>query len=250
MRFVALALGALGLTSFTVGGAIVNNAAETSASYDAPPTSTMLTRTVPTVVLPTRSHITKAAFGVNAAADPPEPTSCKSGYTLHSEPWYKEICTADYDYTKVHWVDRPCYQTSEWHTACLTTSEFSGTGTNPRTRRFVARFAQASSSQDLGGRSQRGVANFASMTTVAKPTAATPPLCSFDLSQGQYICPKPTPPPVVREDVAGCPDGAEMCVPELFTPSSISPIFITRLPMPSRLPYDPVIMNPSITLDA
>jgi hypothetical protein len=104
-----------------------------------------------------------------------------------------------------------------------------------RSQRAVAQFA-ARSTQDLSSRTQRYVARFASHTVTTKPNAAdvTPPpfpICSFDLSKGQYICPEATPTlPICSFDLskgqyicpdvskptaspAPCPGGAKKCIP-------------------------------------
>jgi hypothetical protein len=82
-------------------------------------------------------------------------------------------------------------------TANLTSTDFGGT----RSHRFVAPYAEATpvhaaQFQDLGGRSQRSVAQYGEPTITPEPTlapadAANPPFptCSFDLSKGQYVCP-------------------------------------------------------------
>jgi hypothetical protein len=142
-------------------------------------------------------------------------TSCPSGYIMSTIPNYTEICPTT---TSVF----PCSQTVSFYTGCepIATSS-SGTGHDMRrTSRWVARFAQATDvtttctssststtpsnvlptrTNDDGGRRRSwsptpGADFAATMITVTKPEV-TAPICSFNLSQGQYICPKPTPAP-------------------------------------------------------
>jgi hypothetical protein len=76
--------------------------------------------------------------------------------------------------------------------AARTTQDLGG-----RSQRAIAQFAARAThtTNDLGGRSQRWVARFAEPTITPTPTevaaaSVTWPICSFDVTKGEYICPE------------------------------------------------------------
>lgn len=126
-----------------------------------------------------------------------------------------------------------------------------------RSQHAVTQIA-ARSTQDLGGRSQRYVVRFAEPTITPKPTEAAAaaatgpfPTCSFDLSAGQYICPKAAKTlPICSFDLlkgeyicpsvaeatpmpAPCPGGAEKCIPAGEKPYHVT-VHDSEIPPPDR----------------
>jgi hypothetical protein len=188
MRFLALTLGALDLAGLTIGEA-VNNEASPSAAYSATvksqlarwhPTNTAprgpwLTRTHPPEVTPTRSmHTAALRCRQDISYTVPFTEACKDGYTTSKEIFQTDVCTIS---AKKQWKERPCALSRVAKFVCKTISTtYTKWSTN-----------------DLGSRSQRWVARFAQPTITPTPTeiaatSVTWPICSFDVTKGEYIC--------------------------------------------------------------
>jgi hypothetical protein len=234
MRFLTIAMGALGLAGFTVGEAVKENVL--SSHYSLTPAMS-LSRWHPTVTnVPTQSiHATPVHRRELTRTSKPV---CSSGSTTRLEQGQTSVCTEP---ATIIYDERPC--ATSWYKfwICTATNTRTTWDCGGRSTRWVAQIA-ARSTQDLGGRSQRAVARFAEPTITPAPTPAVAnaatlptPLCSFNLSMGEYICRKAAqetlPMPICSFDlkkgeyicpevaaatppvVAVCPEGVEMCVP-------------------------------------
>ncbi|OAL01807.1 hypothetical protein IQ06DRAFT_334878 [Phaeosphaeriaceae sp. SRC1lsM3a] len=120
-------------------------------------------------------------------------TMCSSGSTPYLPIWTDSSCTEVATKPKEP-VTTVCTDkaTTGSITCWYTSPNWGGT----RSQHHVAQFATRAT-QDLGGKYQRWVADFAEPAVTAKPdanqAAAVDPVhstCSFDLRKGRYICPK------------------------------------------------------------
>ncbi|KAF1917805.1 hypothetical protein BDU57DRAFT_528345 [Ampelomyces quisqualis] len=191
MRFLTLAWGGLGFVASTVGEAVSN--VGTSSSVTVP----SLTRWHPSETASACSlQTTSTASYEWPLLTLPVTTTCSSGSTLTSYHFTASVCTEP---ATTSCDNRSCATSRYAYNVCAVTSnEFGGT----QSRGFVAQYAEATPAstlaprptQDLGVRTQRLVARFAEPTITSVPTAAEAvdlpfPTCSFDLEEGQYICP-------------------------------------------------------------
>jgi hypothetical protein len=244
MRFIALAMSALGLAGFTVGVAahegqsshfaisppastsylatfppvsywqyavLLSVAKKEASSHYSAPTTTPLSywhpgpsRSIPTqsidnvIPIQARGHITE-----RGSLTLPLTTSCPVSYGASLVGEYTNVCTEPARTTSDPY---PCDFSLYYHYTCSQTWDWGG-----RRSRWVAKAAAQSSqdfgsrrsryveqvavrsTQDLGGRGQRAVPRFVEATVTPAPTpvaARAIPTCSFDLSKGEYVCPK------------------------------------------------------------
>jgi hypothetical protein len=142
----------------------------------------------------------------------PFTSTCWEGFTTQLEAFTTSVCTVPQ--TTAVWDRRPCADSWYKYWICMTTVTATTTRSmdwGGRRSRWVAQVAAQSSqdfggrrsryveqvaarsTQDLGGRGQRAVPRFAEATVTPAPTpvaARAIPTCSFDLSKGEYVCPK------------------------------------------------------------
>jgi hypothetical protein len=253
MRFITLIMSVIGLAGITIGVAThegpssvsssryavpssaVKN--EVSLSHYSAPTTTPLSRWHPepsrsiliqsignTTPIQTRGHITE-----RGSLTLPLTTSCPVSYGASLVGGYTDVCTEPARTTSDPY---PCDSSSYYYYICSQTWGWGG-----RRSRWVAQ-AAAQSSQDLGSRSQRAVPRSTEATVTPAPTpiaARAIPTCSFDLSKGEYVCPKAqTALPTCSFDLtkgeyicqgykiaraaatpaaSPCPEGVDMCIP-------------------------------------
>jgi hypothetical protein len=291
MRFLTIAMSTLGLAGLTVGEAIQDGI---SSSYYSLPPATSLSRWHPTVTnVPTRSiHATPVHRRELTTLTLTEKPTCSYGSTTRLELGQTSVCTEP---ATISYDERPC--ATSWYKfwICTTTNTRTTWDWGGRRTRWVAQVAARStqdpggrsqrtpanfaarSTQDLGGRSQRAVARFAEPTVTPAPTPAIAdaailpiPLCSFDLSKGEYVCPEvahrtlpicsfdlkkgeyvcPKVAAATPTAAAACPEGVEMCVPrnEVAEPQTTTTAVVCPEGVEMCIPHNEVAM-PQTTFD-